>query len=95
MLVANESADEIVNLLEEDKTFEDTEDLDYWKKKGYKRKTHVRVAKETMSDDKRNKNDKEKTYVMERGHDETMKKMSRINASSGIKPVKDLPISKV
>ena len=94
-LVANELADKIENILEEDKTFKETEDIDYRKKKGNKRKTHVRVAKETMSDDKRNKNDKEKTYVMESGHDETMKKMSRINASSCIKPVEDQPMSKV
>ena len=87
--VANESADEIENILEEDKTFKDTEDIDYRKKKGNKRKTRVRVARETMSDDERNKNDKEKTYVMESGHDEMMKKMSRINASSCIKLVED------
>ena len=93
--VANESADEIENILEEDKTFKDTEDIDYRKKKGNKRKTHVRVAKETMSDDERNKNDKEKTYVMESGHNETIKKMSRINVSLRIKPVEDQPMSEV
>ena len=77
ILVANESADEIENILEED-----MEGVDYQKKKGNKRKTCIRVNKET-------------TYVMESRHDETMKKMSRINASSRIKPVEDRPMSEV
>ena len=48
-----------------------------------------------MSNDNRNKNVKEKTYVMESGHNETMEKMSRINVSLCIKPVEDQPMSKV
>ena len=89
ILIANESADEIENILE------DMEGIDYQKKKGNKRKTCVRVARETMSNDERNKKDKEKTYVMESGHDETMKKMSKINVSLRIKPVEDRPMSEV
>ena len=48
-----------------------------------------------MSNDERNKNDKEKTYVMESGHNETIKKMSRINVSLRIKLVEDQPMSEV
>src|SRR6202000_1411777 len=42
ILIANESADEIENILEED-----TEGVDYQKKRGNKRKTRVRETKET------------------------------------------------
>ena len=90
MFIANESADKIENILEED-----TEGMNYQRKKDNKRKTHIRATKETMSDDDRNKNDKEKTYVMESGHNEMMEKMSRPKTSSHIKLVKDWPMSKV
>ena len=95
MIVANELVNKIENILEEDKTFEDTEDINYQKKKGNKRNTHVRARKETMSDDNRSKNDKEKTHVMESEYNETMEKMSRLNASSCIKPVEDWLMSEV
>ena len=42
-----------------------------------------------------NKYDKEKTYVMGSRHNETMEKMSRLNASLCIKLVEDQPMSKV
>ena len=48
-----------------------------------------------MSDDNKNKNDKKETYVMEGRHNETMEKMSRLNASLHIKLVEDQPMSKV
>ena len=42
-----------------------------------------------------NRNDKEKTYVIESGHNETMKKMSRLNMSLCIKLVEDQLMSGV